>query len=233
MLGRILIFGAAALVAVALIGAGGWVYFLNFSPDRAEYPVRGIDVSHHQGVIDWSQVVGDDVSFAFIKATEGGDHVDREFLSNFLVARSLDIAVGAYHFFTFCRPAIEQAENFIRTVPKDGPQLPPVVDIEFAGNCSARPTPDVLAAELKIFTDRVEAEFGQPVMIYLIGDALEVYGKVIPERKMWVRSLAWQPANDGWTLWQYHNRGSIRGIQGPVDLNVLQGGPEALAALQH
>ena len=48
---------------------------------------------------------------------------------------------------------------------------------------------------------------------------------------MWVRSLAWPPAKEGWTLWQYHNRGRIRGIEGPVDLNVLQGGPETLASL--
>ncbi len=231
MLRRALIVGAATLGVVALIGAGGWLYFVTYTPDRTKYPVRGIDVSHHQGVIDWQKVVADDVSFAIIKATEGGDHVDRKFLSNFLVARSLGIAVGAYHFFTFCRPAIEQAENFIRTVPKDDPQLPPVVDIEFGGNCGARPAPDELAAELKIFTDRVEAEFGQRVMIYLIGDAHEAYASAIPDRKMWVRSLAWPPANNDWTVWQYHNRGSIRGIEGPVDLNVLQGGPEALAAL--
>ena len=231
MLRRLVIFGVAAIVAVALIGAGGWFYYLNFSPDRAKYPVRGIDVSHHQGIIDWRLVAEDDVSFAIIKATEGGDYVDEEFLGNYLVARSLGLAVGAYHFFTLCRPAIEQAENFIRTVPKGEPQLPPVVDIEFSGNCDARPTPEAFAAELAVFTEAVEAAFGQPVMIYLIGEALEAYGDVVPERQMWVRSLAWHPGDEDWTVWQYHNRGRVAGIEGDVDLNVLRSGQEALAAL--
>lgn len=230
---RVLRVGAVLLIVAAVILGGGYLYFMNFSPDRAKYPVRGIDVSHHQGVIDWQQVAADDVSFAIIKATEGGDHVDEEFLSNYLVARSLGLAVGAYHFFTLCRPAAEQAENFIRTVPKDKPQLPPVVDIEFSGNCAERPTPEAFAAELKVFTDAVEAAFGQPVMIYAIGEALETYGSVLPARPQWVRSLAWHPGNDDWTVWQYHNMGRVAGIDGDVDLDVLQGGAEALAALQH
>lgn len=231
MLGRILIFGAAAIVAVALIGAGGWFYYLNFSPDRAKYPVRGIDVSHHQGEIDWATVAADDVRFAIIKATEGGDHVDEDFARNFAAAREAGIAVGAYHFFTFCRPGAEQAANFLAQVPQDVAQLPPVIDIEFGGNCSQRPTVEALEAEIAAFTTPVEAAFGQPVMIYLIGDAAEAYVAAIPDRRMWVRSLAWHPGDADWTLWQYHNRGRVEGIEGDVDLNVLQGGDAALDAL--
>lgn len=232
MMRRSLLWSAVAGVVLAAAAMGvAYVYFINFSPSRASYPLRGIDVSHHQGVIDWRKVVEDDVSFAIIKATEGGDHVDPEFLGNFLVARRLGLAVGAYHFFTLCRSGAEQAVNFIRTVPKDQPQLPPVVDIEFSGNCDARPTPETFAAELNVFIEKVEATFGQPVMIYLIGDALEAYGTVVPDRRQWVRSLAWHPGHEDWTVWQYHNMGRVDGIEGDVDLNVLQGGPEALAAL--
>jgi lysozyme len=231
VLRRFLPIGATIFGVVALIGAAGWLYVLNFSPDRGRYPVRGIDVSHHQGVIDWRHVVEDDIAFAIIKATEGGDHVDPEFLSNFLVARKLGLAVGAYHFFTLCRSGADQAANFLRTVPKDQPQLPPVVDIEFSGNCSERPTPEEFAIQLKVFIDVVEATFGQPVMIYAIGEAAETYGAVIPERRKWVRSLLSHPGHEDWTVWQYHNNGRVEGIEEPVDLNVLQGGSESLAAL--
>ena len=224
MFSRVLTIGVVTVIVAAVVGAGGWLYFFNFSPDRSKYPVRGIDVSHHQGSIDWQRVAADDVSFAIIKATEGGDYGDEEFLGNYLSARSLGIAVGAYHFFTFCRPAIEQAQNFIRTVPKDDPQLPPVVDIEFGGNCATRPGIEELAAELKVFTDRVGAEFGQPVVIYAIGEALEQYRSALPERAAWVRSLAWHPGHEDWVYWQYHNKGRVDGIEGDVDLNVLQGG---------
>ena len=76
MFRRVLTIGAVTVIVAVLVGAGGWLYFLNFSPDRSKYPVRGIDVSHHQGSIDWQRVAADDVSFAIIKATEGGDYVD-------------------------------------------------------------------------------------------------------------------------------------------------------------
>ena len=73
--------------------------------------------------------------------------------------------------------------------------------------------------------------FGQPALVYVIGEAIDVYGAAIPIRKRWVRSLASHPAHDDWTVWQYHNRGRVDGIEGDVDLNVLYGGAGALAAL--
>ncbi|RVB51021.1 GH25 family lysozyme, partial [Mesorhizobium sp. M7A.F.Ca.CA.001.06.1.1] len=74
MKNRIVLFGLASLVLVCFVAAGGYIYFRAFSPDRDKYPLRGIDVSHHQGRIDWPRVAADDVAFAVIKATEGGDH---------------------------------------------------------------------------------------------------------------------------------------------------------------
>ena len=132
------LFGLLALLvlACAVLG-GGYMYFMGFSPDRDAYPVRGIDVSNHQGLIDWRRVAADDVSFAIVKATEGGDWVDKSFARNIAAAKEAGLAVGAYHFFTFCRPGAEQAQNFIATVPSDPALLPPVVDIEFVGNCPA------------------------------------------------------------------------------------------------
>ena len=106
---RLVLWGAAGLVFAGLVAAGGLFYFHTFSPDRGKYPVRGIDVSHHQGPIDWQRVAADDVAFAVIKATEGGDHVDDAFATNLREARAAGLAVGAYHFFTFCRPGGDQA----------------------------------------------------------------------------------------------------------------------------
>jgi lysozyme len=116
-------------------------------------------------------------------------------------------------------------------VARDGPLLPPVVDIEFGGNCPTRPTPDEFAAELKAFLDPVEAAFGKPAVTYVIGEAEEVYGDALPDRQRWVRSLAVHPGGEDWLYWQYHNRGAVDGIEGPVDLNVLQGDDATLAAL--
>ncbi|QPC93981.1 GH25 family lysozyme [Mesorhizobium sp. INR15] len=231
MKNRIVLWGAASLVVAGLAAAGGFHYFRTFSPDRDRYPIRGIDVSHHQGRIDWRRVAADDVAFAVIKATEGGDHVDDAFASNLQEARAAGLAVGAYHFFTFCRPGADQARNFISVVPHDQPLLPPVVDIEFGGNCPQRPTSEQLNAELQAFLGPVEAMFGKPAIVYLTDEAADAYSGRIAVRPLWRRSLVLQPDRDDWVYWQYHNRGHVDGISGDVDLNVLQGGAGVLASL--
>lgn len=193
-----------------------------FPPDRQKYPVRGIDVSHHQGPIDWTRVAADDVAFAIMKATEGGDHVDTLFASNLPAALEAGLSVGAYHFFTFCRPGAEQAQNFIATVPRDARLLPPAVDIEFHGNCPERPSPEKLRSELMAFLEPVEAHFGTPAVIYLPDDAAERYGGVMPDRPHWVRSLTRFPEREDWIYWQYSDVGRVDGIEGDVDLNVFR-----------
>jgi len=64
--------GVAVALMAAVLGGLAYFYYLNFSPDHARYPIRGIDVSQHQGTIDWQLVASDGVQFAVIKATEGG-----------------------------------------------------------------------------------------------------------------------------------------------------------------
>lgn len=221
-----------SILLACVLAAGGYLYFMSYSPDRRLYPVRGIDVSNHQGAIDWSRVAADDVAFAIIKATEGGDFVDKSFARNLEAAREAGIAVGAYHFFTLCRSGADQARNYLATVPRGRASLlPPVVDIEFGGNCAARPSTRKFAAELRAFLDPVEAAFGQPAIVYVIGEAEEVYASAIPGRRRWVRSLATHPGHEKWIYWQFHNKGRIEGIEGNVDLNVLQGGLITLSEL--
>lgn len=228
---RVVVWAFASLLAACIAAVGAWYWFRGFSPDRYQFPIRGIDVSHHQGNIDWRRVAADDVAFAIIKATEGGDHVDDAFAGNLREARAAGIAVGAYHFFTFCRPGADQAKNFITVVPRDAPLLPPVVDIEFGGNCPRRPSPDQLNAELAAFLGPVETAFGKQAIVYLTDDAALAYSGGIVTRQRWLRSLAMKPSEDDWIYWQYHNMGRVDGIAGDVDLNVLKGGRETLAEL--
>ncbi|TIR43255.1 MAG: lysozyme, partial [Mesorhizobium sp.] len=163
--------------------------------------------------------------------TEGGDHVDDAFDANLREARAAGLAVGAYHFFTFCRPGADQAKNFISVVPRDKSLLPPVVDIEFFGNCPRRPSPEELSIELSAFLGPVEAAFGKTAILYVTDDAARAYAGQIVGRPRWVRSLALQPSHDEWIYWQYHDSGRVDGITGDVDLNVLRGGPQKLAEL--
>jgi lysozyme len=215
---------AAAVLAAVVALAGGWFVWLpNHRPDLQAGERYGVDVSSHQGAIDWPRVAGDGIEFAYVKASEGGDFVDQRFRENWRGAAAAGIDRGAYHFFTLCRSGAEQAENFLRTVPSDPEALPPAVDLELAGNCSQRPDPAFVRHELDSFLDRVERETGRTAVLY-VGDDFEGLYPVRDEldRPLWHRRLLVRPTSKGWWIWQVQAHASVDGIQGDVDLNVMR-----------
>jgi lysozyme len=197
-------------------------------PDRARYPLRGVDVSHHQGAIDWETVAREpNLVFAYLKATEGGSWRDPRFVENWQQARRAGLKVGAYHFFTFCRAPLEQAANFLAVVPRDADALPPVVDVEFVGNCRARPSPEELRRNLGIFVEAVGKALRRKPIVYLTPEAHDVFfagGEV--GHPYWIRSLTSEPGA-GWTFWQFSNRARVRGIRTAADLNVFHASDRA------
>jgi lysozyme len=221
------ILGALAILLVVPLVL--FIYYQNYEPDRKIYELRGIDISHHQGRIDWLRVAKDDVAFALIKATEGGDHTDREYAANILAAEKAGIKVGPYHFFTFCRSGREQAEHFLVIIEGYPSSLLPALDLEFGGNCGLQPTPADLEYEIDTFLNTVESHLNRPMLLYVTPEFLSAYGSLLPSRPLWVRSIAWEPSNAQWSFWQYHNAGAVDGINGPVDLNVFCGDDEQLA----
>ena len=198
------------------------------------YEVRGVDVSHHQGVIDWDRLKADGVDFAYIKASEGETFNDPRFSRNWYAAGQAGLLRGAYHFFSPCRTGKAQAANFIRIVPPDRRALPPALDAEQMRPCKGRPPVTDIAAEMTVFLDRVEKAFGKRPIIYTTREFHEAYlaGKFENER-FWIRSLVLFPRfrRGSWIFWQYHNRGRRSGVGGPVDLNVFKGTHAELEAL--
>lgn len=187
--------------------------------------MQGIDVSHHQGRIDWARLPAQGVDFAYIKATEGGDYRDDRFARNWRGAGDAGIARGAYHFFTLCRPGADQAANFIAAVPRDPAMLSPVVDLEAGGNCADRPSKAAFIAEVVTFIRLVEAHFGKSVTLYLTQefDAAYDISSRIP-RRLWLRSLLLQPGWGArpWSVWQASSFRRLDGIAGRVDWNVAR-----------
>lgn len=221
---------AALAVGGALAAALGWQWFLHWQPDRERYPLRGLDVSHHQGPVDWRAAAGDDVAFVYLKASEGGDHRDRRFARNRRDARAAGLAVGAYHFYTWCKSGEEQARNFLAAAAPAVGDLPPAVDLEFGGNCGRAPGGAELRRELDAYLARVEAAYGRAALLYVTPEFYAAYRAQLPPRALWRRAIVRAPDAGGpWTLWQYHNRGRVRGIAGPVDLNVFDGDAAAFA----
>lgn len=124
--------------AAVLEGGGRYI------PRKFEFPKHvvmgktyGIDVSHYQGVINWKNVAGQGVSFAYVKATQGQSNFDGRFSTNWKALKSLEsgrqpIRRGAYHFMTASDTPEQQANNFIATVGAlTASDMPPCLDIEW------------------------------------------------------------------------------------------------------
>ena len=220
------------LVLVAVFFSEGILRF--HYPSRSRYPVRGVDVSAHQGDIDWSVLAGQDVQFAYIKATEGSGFTDRMFADNWEGARRSGLRVGAYHFFSFDSGGDTQADRFIGTVPKEKDSLPPAVDVEFYGEKAKNPPHQAdVRRELDILLDRLEEAYGTKPVLYATGRAYDLYLKdAYEEHPIWIRNILTKPElPDGrnWTFWQYADRARLDGYRGEerfIDLNVFAGSEE-------
>lgn len=218
-------------------------------PSKTKYPVRGVDVSHYQGDIDWNVLSQENIRFAYIKATEGSSHVDNRFAKNWQAARETDLAVGAYHFFSFDSPGESQAANFIQcveqaTVSERSTQaetaeqtavlsmLPPVVDVEYYGDKKINPpVPEAVQTELQTFLNLIEDHYGKTPVIYSTEEVWDRYLKGhFDSYPLWIRNVYTYPANDAdWTFWQYSNRHRLQGYSGEevyIDMNVFCGSLE-------
>lgn len=188
--------------------------------------MRGLDVSHHQGTIEWERVPNDIIDFVFIKATEGGDFKDRKFKANWSGARERGIARGAYHFFTFCTDGAKQAKHFIEVVGDSCGELPPAVDIEYGGNCKTRLSDEELATELAAFNDEIFKAWGVEPVYYVTRDIYPDYPMAFSSVRIWGRAVMTPPGrvyDKQWDFWQFSNFGRVPGIVGRVDQNVFRG----------
>jgi len=200
----------------------------------ANYPVHGIDAARYQGMIDWSTARNAGISFAWVKATEGGDHIDPGFEANAPGARAAGVPIGAYHFYYFCRTPEEQAKWFMRNVPKRSGDLPPVLDVEWNRQSSCRRFPDAatVRAEMAQFINMLSAHYGTLPVVYTTPDfyAENDLGRMSGV-EFWLRTVAAHPAErypgERWSFWQYTGTGVVPGVGGNVDINAFGGGVDS------
>ncbi|WP_019172367.1 glycoside hydrolase family 25 protein [Pseudaminobacter salicylatoxidans] len=204
------------------------INFGKASPKRLA--VHGVDVSRWQGEIDWAKLRTQGANFAYIKATDGGDHLDPMFKKNWRAAHEAGLKRGAYHFFYWCRVASEQADWFIRNVPRVPGALPPVIDVEYNGesSCKRRLSPQKIREKMQVFMDRLERHYGQRPIIYTAPDFYRdnLQGAFL-DYPFWLRSVAAHPSKvypgRKWIFWQYSGSGLSQGVNGKIDLNVFHG----------
>ncbi len=222
----LLLLGAATLVVL-----GGaylfWHYVLPHSVnvDRYRYPVAGIDVSKHNGEIDFEKVAADDYQFVFIKASEGKTYQDEAFARNYEGARDAGLKVGAYHFFRKNRTGEEQAANLLNVVKGKELDLPLVIDLEDDwGNGATTSRETALKRVLEMI--EILDDKGYDVMIYT---NLDGYGKyymgMLGDHDLWLCSFTSPDmlTDKPHRFQQFSHEGVVAGVKGDVDLNVWRG----------
>jgi lysozyme len=216
------------IVGLALCFFGIWI---PNAPSTTQYPIRGIDVSHHQGPIDWAAVKASGIQFAYIKATEGANFTDATFADHWKNSNGAAIARGAYHFFRLGTSGELQAAHFIATVPAEADALPPAIDLEFSGyNKDRRPPPEEFQRDLATFWDAVFAHYRKLPVVYTASDFQKQYLRFMPVERLWIREVVLRP-DSGWTFWQFSARGHVRGVPGFVDLNAFHSNTTEFAKL--
>jgi lysozyme len=206
-------------------------------PNVSAYTTRGIDISHYEGDIDWSKVKTDGLSFVYIKATEGGDGLDDKFAANWKGAEGAGLARGAYHFYNFCKNGEVQAANFLKTVPVEAGALPMTIDLEQSADCKTMPAKAAFRKDLAVFVAKVQAAYGHSPILYVNYSIYDAYFNGENDAyRLWIADVKHEapamPGSAPWAMWQYGWHGSVPGITGEVDLDVFNGTPEMLAALQ-
>lgn len=202
-----------------------------------KYAIHGIDVSHHNGLIDWKDVqhmrFEDDMKleFVFLKATEGITHADRQFERNWKHARKSGLKRGAYHFYIPWREPVGQAKNFINSVDLSEGDLAPVLDIEQ----NSLKSDEKIIQEIGVWLELVEEHYHKKPIIYTNPN---FYKKFIEgnydDYPLWIADYSKEVlkgyGHQLW-FWQHNKNGWVKGIKGTVDFNVFLGNESDLESL--
>ncbi|TVL94106.1 lysozyme [Streptomyces sp. SAJ15] len=203
--------------------------------------VEGVDVSSHQGNVDWATLWNSGVRFAYVKATEGTTYKNPYFAQQYNGSYNVGMVRGAYH---FALPNVSsgatQAAYFAGDGggwSKDGRTLPGALDIEYnpyGDDCYGK-SHSAMVSWLKDFVNTYRARTGRDPVIYTSTSWWKLctgnnasFGSVNP---LWIprygSSVGELPAGWGFhTIWQYTSSGPYVG-----DHNRFNGAYERLQAL--
>lgn len=207
------------------------------SPTPASTTMNGIDVSYHQGTIDWARVARAGKRFAFVRASAGTLTADVAYDANRTGARMAGLAVGSYHFAnpdTAANDAANEAAWFLQQATIASGDLLPVLDLEVSNGLS----PAALTTWAQTWLSQVHAATGVRPIIYTtptfwstsMADTAWFAQNGYPV--LWIAhwTTASSPtvpaanwAGHGWTFWQHSSTGTVPGISGPVDLDRYAG----------
>ena len=200
-----------------------------------DYHVFGIDISRHQGKIEWEKLSkfrfeGYKIEFVYIKATEGESWEDARFHFNWRKAKKYNILRGAYHFYKPKVNSVVQMKNFTSVVEIKKGDLPPMLDVEVE---SALPKSTYRKGVLNCLRI-MEQTYGVKPIIYTNQQLYREYfdHKDFDQCRFWISRLkSSPPAVNNWYFWQFTYKAVIKGSNEYVDVNVFNGDIAKLKAL--
>lgn len=206
----------------------------HISYDDGTYTIRhGIDVSHHQGAIDWEKVKADGYDFAILRCAyrsygQAGELCeDREFAGYIDGAHKTGIDVGVYFFSQAIseEEAVEEADYVLDLLKERKIELPITYDPESIREDEAR-TDDLTGEQATkntiAFCERIKKAGYEP-MVYsnMVWEADYLDMSQIEQYPKWYADYEKIPQTPyDFTFWQYSEKGNVDGISGPVDLDV-------------
>ena len=194
---------------------------------------RGIDVSSYQGSINWDAVEKDGIDFAMIRILTGRDasamNYDSRFEANYSGARAagLDVGVYRYSYATSRTLARKEAKAVIRALEGRKLDYPIVMDFESSVILQGTSTNARRAEIILAFKEEVE-NAGYKFALYANKNWLDNYidTGMLGDTHIWLARWRSLESGHGYTgrgtvtMWQYTDKGSVRGISGNVDMNV-------------
>lgn len=187
--------------------------------------VHGIDLSHYQGEVFWESI-GDNskMAYVYLKATEGGDHIDKTYEQNIRLAHHYGLKVGSYHFFRPKTDLKKQLENFKMQCRPSEQDLIPMIDVEVKQGLQT----EAFCDSLLKFLDMVEVAYKQKPLVYTGTNFYNRYlaGKLNGYKLMIAQYSDSEPVlvdDNDYAIWQYTGKGYINGIRGYVDKSRFMG----------
>ncbi|WP_327353460.1 lysozyme [Streptomyces sp. NBC_01304] len=229
----------SARMGMGVVGHDGQGQLPPADPNAVQ--TEGVDVSSHQGNVNWSGLWSSGVKWAYVKATEGTYYKNPYFAQQYNGSYNVGMIRGSYHFATpDTTSGATQADYFVNNGggwSRDGKTLPGALDIEwnpYGAQCFGK-SQSAMVTWIRDFLNRYKARTGRDAVIYTATswwkDCTGNYGGFGATNPLWIARYNTTPGElpAGWgfqTIWQYTSSGPIVG-----DHNKFNGALDRVVAL--
>lgn len=190
----------------------------------------GFDISHYQKKEDikWDSLTiandGIKLDFVVMRATMGNRKKDKHFDDFWETSKKNELIRGAYHFYRADEDPVMQANNYLESVKLESGDLRPVLDIERVPRRKSR---EKFIEDLKVWLKIVEDKYGEKPIIYTYYYYYKDHLKgEFDDYPLWLANyndVMVPSPDDDWKLWQFTEKGIVKGIYTKVDLNIYNG----------